>query len=461
MLELVGIPAAARKRAGGYSMGMRQRLGLAAALLGDPKAVILDEPANGLDPEGIRWLRGFLRHLSGEGKTVLISSHLLAEVDQTVDDVVIIANGRSVAQGPISDLQRRADRAASAPPTATRWPARSCAAGVVSEQDEADGPARPHRGPGPDRRRGPAGRRGRPRAADPLHGPRVALLRADDVTGEPQPQPRGDAGARTPNPRSEPKESVMIRSIKSELLKFFTTRMWWGMAIAIVLAGAGFALLFGFIFTSDAATGGQGGPPPITNDLDLARQVFTGGIGVGYLLTLAIGVMTIGSEYRHKTVTSTFLANPKRVQVMGAKVVALLVIGAMYAVLSLVGSVVTGGLLLTAKGHAPRTSRACCAGRWSSPPSSRWCSPSTGCSSRPADRGVRAASTTGPSSAAHALRQRVDAGLRQRQVAAVRQLPRHRRRRRLPRPSCSRRTHRATRRHAGRGEVGGPRRSTT
>ena len=129
--------------------------------------------------------------------------------------------------------------------------------------------------------------------------------------------------------------------------------MWWGMAIAIVLAGAGFALLFGFIFTSDAATGGQGGPPPITNDLDLARQVFTGGIGVGYLLTLAIGVMTIGSEYRHKTVTSTFLAIPKRVQVMGAKVVSLLVIGAMYAVLSLVGSVVTGGLLLTAKGHAP------------------------------------------------------------------------------------------------------------
>ena len=144
----------------------------------------------------------------------------------------------------------------------------------------------------------------------------------------------------------------MIRSIRSELLKFFTTRMWWGMAIAIVLAGAGFALLFGLIFTSDAANG-TNGPPPITNDLDLARQVFTGGIGVGYLLTLAIGVMTIGAEYRHKTVTSTFLATPKRVQVMAAKVVSLLVIGAMYAVLSLVGSVVTGWILLTTKGHAP------------------------------------------------------------------------------------------------------------
>ncbi|GAA4719470.1 ABC transporter ATP-binding protein [Pedococcus ginsenosidimutans] len=104
MLELVGIPAAARKRAGGYSMGMRQRLGLAAALLGDPQVLILDEPANGLDPEGIRWLRGFLRHLSSQGKTVLISSHMLQEVEQTVDDVVIISNGRLVKQGPMSEL---------------------------------------------------------------------------------------------------------------------------------------------------------------------------------------------------------------------------------------------------------------------------------------------------------------------------------------------------------------------
>lgn len=104
MLELVGIPAAARKRAGGYSLGMRQRLGLAAAMLGDPQVLILDEPANGLDPEGIRWLRGFLRHLSTQGKTVLISSHMLQEVEQTVDDVVIISNGRLVKQGAMKDL---------------------------------------------------------------------------------------------------------------------------------------------------------------------------------------------------------------------------------------------------------------------------------------------------------------------------------------------------------------------
>lgn len=105
LLELTGIPAAARKRAGEYSMGMRQRLGLAAALLGDPRVLILDEPSNGLDPEGIRWLRGFLRHLSSEGKTILVSSHLLQEVEATVDDVVIIANGKMVREGAMAELR--------------------------------------------------------------------------------------------------------------------------------------------------------------------------------------------------------------------------------------------------------------------------------------------------------------------------------------------------------------------
>jgi ABC-2 type transport system ATP-binding protein len=105
LLEMTGIPAFARKRAGGYSTGMRQRLALAQSLLGDPRLLVLDEPANGLDPEGIRWLRGFLRHLSDDrGKTVLVSSHLLQEVEQTVDDVVIIANGTLVKQGAMADL---------------------------------------------------------------------------------------------------------------------------------------------------------------------------------------------------------------------------------------------------------------------------------------------------------------------------------------------------------------------
>src|SRR5580700_3478701 len=104
VLDLVGLADAAGRRVGGFSLGMRQRLGLATALLADPEVLILDEPANGLDPEGVRWLRGLLRGFAAEGGTVLVSSHLLAEVAQTVDSVVIINSGRLVAQGPVAEL---------------------------------------------------------------------------------------------------------------------------------------------------------------------------------------------------------------------------------------------------------------------------------------------------------------------------------------------------------------------
>lgn len=104
VLHLVGLDKAARRKAGGYSLGMRQRLGLATALLGDPRILMLDEPANGLDPEGIQWLRRFLRHLAEEGRTILVSSHLLQEVEQTVDRVVIIAKGRLVREGTVAEL---------------------------------------------------------------------------------------------------------------------------------------------------------------------------------------------------------------------------------------------------------------------------------------------------------------------------------------------------------------------
>jgi ABC-2 type transport system ATP-binding protein len=105
VLGMVGLTEAARRRTAGYSLGMRQRLGLAGALLADPRVLLLDEPANGLDPEGIAWLRGFLRHLAGQGRTILVSSHVLSEVQQTVDDVVIIARGRLVRASTLADLE--------------------------------------------------------------------------------------------------------------------------------------------------------------------------------------------------------------------------------------------------------------------------------------------------------------------------------------------------------------------
>ncbi len=106
VLELVGLAQAARRRVGTYSLGMRQRLGLAAALLGDPATLVLDEPLNGLDPQGIRWLRTFLRERAAAGGTVLLSSHVLVEAAQTVDDVVVIHNGRLVFEGAVGELTR-------------------------------------------------------------------------------------------------------------------------------------------------------------------------------------------------------------------------------------------------------------------------------------------------------------------------------------------------------------------
>jgi len=104
VLALVELTAAAKRRVKGYSLGMRQRLGLATALLGDPEVLVLDEPANGLDPAGVRWLRDLLRSLAAEGRTILVSSHVLAEVAQTVDRVVIIHRGKLIQQATIAEV---------------------------------------------------------------------------------------------------------------------------------------------------------------------------------------------------------------------------------------------------------------------------------------------------------------------------------------------------------------------
>ncbi len=139
VLAFVGLEDASDRRVGGFSMGMRQRLELARALLGDPGVLVLDEPANGLDPQGIAWLRGFLRSFASEGRTVLISSHLLAEAAQTVDDVLVLSNGRLAGHGSLATLLEGAQRTvrvrtldAKALVTALR------AAGIAADTDAAD-----------------------------------------------------------------------------------------------------------------------------------------------------------------------------------------------------------------------------------------------------------------------------------------------------------------------------------
>jgi ABC-2 type transport system ATP-binding protein len=109
VLGLTGLADVAGRRVGGFSLGMRQRLSLAGALLGDPGVLVFDEPLNGLDPDGIRWLRGLLRELTAQDRTVIVSSHLLSEVAQTADEVVVLSRGRLVAQKPLADLADRSE----------------------------------------------------------------------------------------------------------------------------------------------------------------------------------------------------------------------------------------------------------------------------------------------------------------------------------------------------------------
>ena len=138
VLALVELTAGGKRRVRGYSLGMRQRLGLAAAMLGDPEVLVLDEPANGLDPAGIRWLRDLLRALAGEGRTILVSSHVLAEVGQTVDRVVIIHRGRLIQQASIAEVLAGAQGATRVrTPDAARL--RELLAAEGAEVNEADG----------------------------------------------------------------------------------------------------------------------------------------------------------------------------------------------------------------------------------------------------------------------------------------------------------------------------------
>jgi ABC-2 type transport system ATP-binding protein len=139
-LTMVGLTGAANQAVRGYSLGMRQRLALATALLGDPGVLVLDEPANGLDPQGIVWLRGLLRQLARQGRTVLVSSHVLTEVQQLVDHVVIISHGRLVRQGPLADLFAMQARVSVRTPQADQLAAALALAGHGAPHIDRTGP---------------------------------------------------------------------------------------------------------------------------------------------------------------------------------------------------------------------------------------------------------------------------------------------------------------------------------
>ncbi len=144
----------------------------------------------------------------------------------------------------------------------------------------------------------------------------------------------------------------MTHLIRAELRKFFTTRLWWGMGIAVIASAAAFAVLLAFVFTTEFGDTGASADLVMT-DVQIANSVYTAGLSVGYLLMLTIGILQIGSEYRHRTLTSTFLASPRRAKAMSAKISALGIIAAGYGVVSVVTSTATGALILSARDVNP------------------------------------------------------------------------------------------------------------
>ena len=236
-LALVGLTPAAKRKFKGYSLGMKQRLGIAAAMLGDPRVLILDEPANGLDPEGIRWMRGFLKGLADEGRTVLVSSHLLSEMQLLADDVVIIAAGKLVRQGPVDQVlgsMAQGARVRVRTPQAEELTA-ALQRAVGDRRDRRARRAAGRRRGRPDRRPGRPGRRGR-------------AARADHRTARPGTGLPGADGRKGGHP---------MNLVRSELLKIRTTNTWWifGARSRLLALGAGRSLINWLQTDSCSATG--------------------------------------------------------------------------------------------------------------------------------------------------------------------------------------------------------------
>ena len=313
MLEAVGLANAARRNAGAYSLGMRQRLGLAAALLGEPPVLILDEPGNGLDPEGIHTLRDRLRAHAAGGGTVFVSSHLLGEVEHLADDVVVIKDGRLITQGSLAELQQ--------------------AASLVRATDPARLAEVLRQAGGSTEARGPDALVVRGLPIDEI-GERA--FTAGIVLHELSPQ----AGSleelfltwTAPAVRRPGGQPAMITTqlVRSELRKLTTTRMPWAfLAVLVLLAGLN-------AFAVTAGTDMDGSKAFISTEAD--QQSLMAFAANALAIAGLFGAIAVAREYGHHTVVPTFLASPHRHRAVLAQLGAVAAAG---AVLGLVGAGLT------------------------------------------------------------------------------------------------------------------------
>ncbi len=297
VLRLVELDGAAGRRVKGYSLGMRQRLGLAAALLGDPELLVLDEPANGLDPEGVRWLRDFLRAFAADGKTVFVSSHVLSEVAQTVDRVLIVNRGRLVIESPLAELTARLGGA-----VRVRSP-------QAAELQEA------------------LRRESLEAAAD---GDGVLVVHGSTTERVGEIAAAGGIVLHELTAHSSSLEqvfleltsdaAVVIAQTRAEVLKIRSTRTTLGLVAGMVSLLLLAVLLTGFLTETVS----------IAREQDQRDLLSLGNLS-GLFAALA-GVLLVTGEYRFGTIRPTFLFTPRRSTVVGAKLVAGMLAGVVFAV---------------------------------------------------------------------------------------------------------------------------------
>ena len=290
LLDVVELSASADRRVGGFSLGMKQRLGLATALIHDPRILVLDEPANGLDPQGIRWLRDFLRGLADDGRTILLSSHVLAEVAQTVDDVVVIDHGRLVTHQPLAQLLAERTghsiRIRCAQPvvlaaalTAGGLQVSGDESGVLTVSGSTHGDHRPDR----------VRQRGRdPRDRDHHEQPRGNLPR--------------------PDVRPGPGGPIMITILRADLVRLGTLRSGYAVPLVVVAMVVGITAAS----LSEAGTAGMSTATQL-------REPLTASAGILVAVASALfAAMRVGGEYRYGTMTQRLLATPRRTSLLAA-----------------------------------------------------------------------------------------------------------------------------------------------
>ncbi len=365
VLAVVGLTDAADRRTGGFSMGMRQRLALATTLLGDPQVLLLDEPANGLDPEGIAWLRQFLRYLAGQGRTVLVSSHVLSEVEQTVDDVVIIARGRLVHASSLAQLEAMAR-----PAVRISSPDAAGLAALVAEQGW--GPSTRFDGPTTavvfDRHCPQVGDAAYARGlqlhelapADTSLEALFLQLTADPVDPRAMPPSAAAQVATARHPGRGTGGGPMIAALRTELRKVSTTRTWWLTALVMF----GYMVVMGVIMAFSLVMGmreaEKAGAPPsgssgfgnaVLDEMAIATSVYTLAVALGYIFPAILGALSVTGEFRHRTITPTLLAEPRRSMVLGSKLVAILPFAFVVAVAGVVGTLIGGAATLGIMGE--------------------------------------------------------------------------------------------------------------